>query len=79
MQEQHTFIIKVIYYQQGIAYTTNNVQIFNVYTERLLPVKQSQWLPVMTALSVLKGFRRLSTSFGLMRVLPGMVGMNEKD
>ena len=51
----------------------------NIYTDRFLPIRINKWQPTITALSILKGFRRLSTSFGLMRVTSGMIGMNQKD
>lgn len=45
----------------------------------MMEVKKSKWRPINTALAVLKGFRRLSTTFGPMRVIPEMVRMNEND
>lgn len=77
MQEQHAFITKVLYYQPiSNSAQSSARQLYNVYTERMLPIVKAKWIPVNTTLSVLKGFRRLSTSFGLMRVTSDMIGMN---
>ena len=44
----------------------------------MLPINRSNWILVNTALSVLKGFRRLSSIHGFMRVNQKMISMNEK-
>lgn len=80
MKEQHNFILKVHYYQiNSVGLKNNSKQTMNVYTDRFLPINKDKWHPTTTALSILKGFRRLSTPFGLMRVTPEMIGMNQRD
>lgn len=44
-----------------------------------MPIKKNKWEATTTALRILKGFRRLSTTYGLMKVTEDMVKMNEKD
>lgn len=44
----------------------------------MLLVNEKHWVPFKTTLSVLKGYRRLSSIYGWMRVNPNMIGMNEK-
>ena len=76
MQEHHAAIVRVLYYHSAGGNAEDRQ--FYVYTDRMEPLNRSFWAPVNSALFVLKGFRRLSSMYSLMRVTPKMVGMNEK-
>jgi len=45
--------------------------------ERLHTLSKDNWVPVTSALSILKGFRRLSSSYGYLRVSLSMVWTTE--
>ena len=77
MQEQHLFIVKVYYYQISMNKGPKEPPLScTVYTDHVSALRKNKWQQVISALSILKGFRRLSTSFGLMRVTEDMVSMN---
>lgn len=78
MQENHPSIVKVRYFHVLENKSHSEDKIVYVYVDRMLPVNRSNWIPINTALSVLKGFRRLSSIHGFMRVNQKMISMNEK-
>lgn len=79
MQEHHNFIAKILYYEpaEKNKIVKEETKYF-VYTERLYPLCNELWTPVTSALSILKGYRRLSSTYGAMRVYEGMVKVNFK-
>ena len=44
----------------------------------MYPVSTSFWNPITSALSILKGFRKLRRYYGAMLVTPNMIRMNNK-
>lgn len=78
MQEHHTSIVRVLYYHCVSSMAGTEDRQFYVYTDRMLPLSRSNWVAVNSTLVVLKGFRRLSSMYNLMRVTASMIGMNEK-
>ena len=78
MQESHPSIVKVkhLHILKNNSYSNDN--LVYVYTDRILPINRAHWVPVNSALIVLKGFRRLSSLHGWMRVTQKMISMNER-
>ena len=78
MQETHSSIVKIRYLHILETKIPSEDKLVYIYVDRMLPINRANWIPVNTALTVLKGFRRLSSLHGLMRVNQKMISMNEK-
>lgn len=78
MQEHHISIARVLYLQTMQLKPQTNEKVIEVYTDRMLPLNPSIWSNYNTTLTILKGFRKLLTLYGYIRVQPYMIGMNEK-
>lgn len=49
-----------------------------MYTEKLYPITADVWVSTTSALSILKGFRRLSSSYGFMKINHHLIRVNNK-
>lgn len=82
MNESHSYIAKVEYYQALEVYKSAIGKAkeakYQIFTDSIYPIMREHWVPVESVLTMLRGFRRLTTSHGFFRVSEDMVRMNEK-
>lgn len=82
MNETHSYIAKVEYYNllESSKRDPRNPRDnqYQIFTDAIYPIQAQYWTPIDSSLLILRGFRRLSTTYGPFEVCEEMVHINEK-